>query len=149
MLLVKTAVKRSNIEGLGCFAAEDIKEGQVVWVFDPRIDLRFKVSELGKFPPHVQQYIAHYGYTENSNGDRCMVLCGDNTRYVNHSDDPNLLEGPNGPNSDIAARDIKAGEELTCDYYNSDLDAEVKLADARPLEAELSRSNGNLRLPRR
>ena len=33
MLLVKTAVKNSNIEGLGLFAAEDIPANTQIWAY--------------------------------------------------------------------------------------------------------------------
>jgi SET domain-containing protein len=46
---------------------------------------------------------------------------------MNHTTTPNLLEtsGPNGKN--IAARDIKKGEELTCDYTAFDLNVQEKI----------------------
>jgi SET domain-containing protein len=42
---------------------------------------------------------------------------------MNHSEKPNLLD----LETNIAARDIQAGEELTCNYYLFDLDADRKL----------------------
>lgn len=47
------------------------------------------------------------------------VLCADDARYMNHSDDP-AARGDYGADPvfgvDIAVRDIEPGEELTCDY---------------------------------
>jgi SET domain-containing protein len=40
---------------------------------------------------------------------------------MNHSDGPNTYEKPDGT---YAARDIEAGEELTCDYSNFGLTPE-------------------------
>lgn len=50
------------------------------------------------------------------------MLCSDNTRFMNHSDDPNLMDGdPNDEFSDdIAAKDINEGEELTYNYRGWD-----------------------------
>jgi SET domain-containing protein len=46
---------------------------------------------------------------------------------MNHSDHANLIEAGNGDAFNIAARDILAGEELTCDYNAFDTDASFKL----------------------
>jgi SET domain-containing protein len=47
---------------------------------------------------------------------------------MNHSDEPNVIEGDLDREENIAACDIEVGEELTCDYYAFDLDAQRKLS---------------------
>ena len=126
MLLVQCSVRPSPVHGLGCFTEEAIKAGQIVWVFDGRIDVRVRVSELGDFPRPVREFLRRYGYEEIEQGQRTIVLCGDHARYMNHSDQPNLIDG----DTNVAARDIRAGEELTCNYYVFDLDAGRKLSRA-------------------
>ena len=49
---------------------------------------------------------------------------------MNHSDKPNVIEGDPDREENIAARDIEAGEELTCNYHAFDLDAVRKLSGA-------------------
>lgn len=44
---------------------------------------------------------------------------------MNHSESPTLLETADGLN--VAARDISAGEELTCNYNEFDKEAFHKL----------------------
>jgi SET domain-containing protein len=46
---------------------------------------------------------------------------------MNHSENPNLIEAGDGNAYNVAARDIKVGEELTCDYNAFDTDATFKL----------------------
>jgi SET domain-containing protein len=55
-----------------------------------------------------------------------MILCGDHSKHMNHSAEPNLLDLENGYKN-VAARDIAVGEELTCNYYDFDLAANAKL----------------------
>jgi hypothetical protein len=43
------------------------------------------------------------------------IYCSDNAKYFNHSETPNIKDSPAGQFS-VAIRDIKAGEELTCNY---------------------------------
>jgi SET domain-containing protein len=124
MLLIKTSIRPSLIHGIGCFTEENIQKGRVVWEFDERIDLRIPVSDLSEFPAPIQEFLQMYGYAEMYREQKILILCGDNSRYFNHSDNPNLKDTKF---NNIAVRDIQAGEELTCNYYSFDLDAGEKL----------------------
>lgn len=125
MLLIRTSLRPSSIHGIGCFAEEKIRKGQVVWELDKRLDLIIPVSELETFPEPIRDFLKMYGYVEEVDGQLALVLCGDNARHFNHSDTPNLLDTET---QSIAARDIEIGEELTCDYYAFDLDVDYKLS---------------------
>lgn len=131
MMLFKVSLRPSKIHGLGCFAEEDIPKGKPVWVFDERIDLRIPHSELGNFLPHIREYLKEYGYEEIYEGQKVIVLCGDFSKHMNHSDQPNLIQDEENK-INIAARIIKKGEELTCNYFDFDIDAERKLGRNRP-----------------
>jgi SET domain-containing protein len=124
MLLVSASLKPSDIHGLGCFTDERIEKGQVVWVYSDWIDQRIPVAEMDSLPPATRTFLDIYGYSEMFEGQKVVVLCGDHSRHMNHSDTPNLLD--EGQTS-YAARDIDAGEELTCNYFAFDLDAAAKL----------------------
>ncbi len=125
MLTVKTYLKYSEIHGLGCFAGEDIKKGQTVWRLDPGIDLVFTEEELKKLPDSFSEFLKVYAYSPLNDTEKKYILCADHARHMNHDENPNLLETPDGLN--VALRDIKAGEELTCDYTQFDKDASYKL----------------------
>jgi SET domain-containing protein len=124
MLLVETSVGPSRIHGLGCFTNEFIPRGKRVWVFDRRIDPIIYESRLARLPRAMQTFLDQKGFAATRRWRRCIVLCGDDSRYMNHSDDPNLVKN-------VACRDIEAGEELTCDYWSFDLDAAKKLGARR------------------
>jgi hypothetical protein len=123
MLLIRASVRPSPIHGLGCFTEERISAGQVVWIFDARIDTRVAIADLPTLPGSARDFLLAYRYEEMHEGERTIVLCGDHAKYMNHSDAPNLIDSE----TNIAARDIEAGEELTCNYYTFDLDAHRKL----------------------
>ena len=126
MFIVRTGLHSSAIHGIGIFADEPVKKGQIVWQFDPRMDILIPLEEKQKFPPAMQDYLSMLTYIEESSGRKMMVLCADNAKHVNHSDVPNLIDTPDGL-QEYAARDIAAGEELTCNYFISDLEAARKL----------------------
>ncbi len=115
MLLVKARIGSSEIHGTGCFAAEPIKQGQLVWTFDPRIDNRIPVEDIPSLPQPARDFLDMYGFEEVVAGRTFVTLCGDHGKHMNHSEQPNCAETPEGNN--IAARDIAEGEELTCNYY--------------------------------
>ena len=124
MLLVHASLRPSAIHGLGCFTDEPIAKGEVIWVFDPRVDIRLPVEELAALPQPIRAYYAKYGYAEMAEGRKVITLCGDHSKHMNHAAEPNVLSLSD---RDVAARDIAAGEELTCDYRTFDLDATAKL----------------------
>ena len=123
MLLVRTSIRPSSIHGVGCFAEEKIKKGQVIWILDERIDQIIQLSDVSKFPDSVQDFLQIYGYTAMFEGEKVLILCGDNARHYNHSDHPNSLDTKF---TTSAGQDIEVGEELTCDYRSFDLDWDGK-----------------------
>ena len=126
MFIVRTSLRPSTIQGLGCFAEEPIKKGQVVWQFDPRLDIRIPLSEISSFPLAIQEHFRTYASVESVNDQKVMVYCADFSKHMNHADTPNLFDAPDNMH-EIAARDIEIGEELTCNYFGFDLQASEKL----------------------
>ncbi len=130
MLNINVSVKPSPIHGLGCFADEPIKKGTIVWQLDKRLDLHIPQAELEALPPAAQAFLHMYAYGANQDGQPVWILCGDHAKHMNHSDTPNLAScGPN-QEMDMALRDIEPGEELTCNYYEFDLNHAEKLGGA-------------------
>lgn len=113
MLLVPTEIRPSPIHGIGLFAKEFIAKGTIVWRFDSRIDRIYSEEELSHLPPLAQEHMDHFAFYYKAAG--LWIACGDNGRFVNHSDTPNLVSG-DGFDQTRAARDIQPGEELTDDY---------------------------------
>jgi len=126
VFVVRTSLHPSPIHGIGAFAEEPIRKGQLVWLFDPRLDLRIPAADLPGFPLAAQEHLRRRAYFEDNAGSQVMILCADNSQFVNHSSTPNLLDSEDGQR-EIAGCDIGVGEELTCDYYLFDLEAGTKL----------------------
>mgnify|MGYP001336688758 CR=1 FL=1 len=121
MLTVKTKLKNSSIEGIGLFANEDIPKGKIVWEFSEGFDLELTKEQFQSLNEPQQLQILKYSYLS---GDR-YVMCLDDARFFNHADQPNV-DCPEGNNC-TANRDIKEGEELTCNYKEFDLDFKNKI----------------------
>ena len=117
MLYIKSYLKQSEIHGIGLYAAEDIKRGKVIWKEHPKTTQTFLKKQYIK---HCSQFsypalldFLSYSYIRNGT----IYYLNDNTRFVNHSDDPNIAFITD--DCEVAIRDIKAGEELTENYLLS------------------------------
>ena len=121
MLLVKTYLDKSNIEGLGLFAGEDIPAGTIIWRNHPitcqKVSPGILLGMLESLPKIVMDTVLKYSYLKNGN----YFILGDNTKFINHSVIPNvtLLD----ENVEVALRDIKIGEEILENYF-ANYDAE-------------------------
>ena len=117
MLKVKTYLDKSAVHGIGIFAAEDIAAGTVIWEFNPLVDLEFPPDRWEALRRTVCdisfQEVEKYSYKEK---DR-IIVCLDNAQFMNH-DDMEYNVGNAAEGSDmIARRQIAAGEELVCNYF--------------------------------
>ena len=110
MMKVTTELKQSKVHGIGRFATEDIPKGTVVWELDEPYDLVITTEEYYQLPKNLRRYFAFYTYEEEEGK---LVFCSDNAKYINHSKKPNVIDYQR---HSVAARDIKRGEELVCDY---------------------------------
>lgn len=120
MLLVRTSLKQSAIHGIGLFAAEPLKKGTVIWKLQPPLDQFLNDEDLARLSEHAREMMFKYSYLDPVLKKR--VLCGDDARFMNHSDSPNcddLMDEEGGVT--VTARDVAVGEELTCDYAKIDL----------------------------
>ena len=125
MLLIKTKIGPSEIEGIGCFADEFIPEGAAIWRFQEGFDLEIPRDEVEKLSPSGKYQFLKYSYLT---GSEIYVLCFDDARFFNHSENPNVIGRYDGGRwVDVATRDIKKGEELVCDYRKFDKDFARKL----------------------
>lgn len=113
MLLVSTYVAASAVEGVGVFAGEPIKKGDAIWRFEPTFDRLIPVDKYLSSPPYLKELLDRYAYPSPDKPD-FIVYEVDNGRFMNHSETPNTDFSEFG--GAVALRDIKAGEELTCNY---------------------------------
>lgn len=129
MLLVKTKIGQSKINGIGLFADQFIKKGTTIWKFKPGFDLRIGKDELDKLSESAKEQFLKYAYLNPDTHK--YILCFDDARFFNHSDEPNSIDvaSPDDEEGlDVAGRDIEKGEELTCNYKDFDADFDYKMS---------------------
>lgn len=87
MILVKTKIGPSKINGIGLFANQFILKGTPTWKFQPGFDLKVDKSELANlFEPAKEQFLKYAYLNPKTNK---YILCFDDARFFNHSDNPN------------------------------------------------------------
>lgn len=116
ILLIKTYLNISKIHGIGCFAGEFVSKDSKIAEFDINFDRKFSYEEFIIY----KNYIEKYGYFENNE----YFLNMDNMKFFNHSENPTTYSKNF---SDFALKDIHIGEELTCNYFDFDEFAKLKL----------------------
>lgn len=122
MLLIKTYVAQSEINGLGLFFAEDYKAGTMTWRYDSRCDRLYTLKELEALPPLLFEHVKKYGY-QDFNTPGLWLFCGDDARYTNHSYKPVVrAKREDVFTCDVLIRDVVKGEEYTADYREWDAD---------------------------
>jgi SET domain-containing protein len=114
MLMVETELRASPIAGIGVFVTQSVRAGELIWRFDSRIDRIFSDEEVRDMPEQLQRFLKTYSTLHA--GLKVWVLCGDNGRFFNHSDQPNTRSLGIAFGDDVAADDIMPGTELTSDY---------------------------------
>jgi len=87
MLTVKTKIGSSNISGIGLFADQFIPKGTIVWKFQEGFDLLLSKEEIIKLSEPAQKQFYNYAYLDKKYNK--YLLCSDDARFFNHSDDFN------------------------------------------------------------
>lgn len=121
MLRVSTYLAPSRIAGVGLFSSDHLPAGTRIWEYTEGVDWKMTAEELSRFPEPFQSRMRHYVYLGDSG---LYVLCGDNARFMNHSTAPNCSDAD--PQFTITLRAIEAGEELTCDYREFDVESRLQ-----------------------
>jgi hypothetical protein len=101
--------------GRGVFATRAIPRGTLLWVLCERERI-YAPAEVARLAAPEREAVERLGYID-PRGD--VVLCCDEARYMNHSCRPAAL--PVGPDADVAVRDLRAGDEITCEYATLNL----------------------------
>ncbi len=102
-------IGKGNLAGKGIYAGRDFKKGEIVIKYNLKPLTKEKYKKLPrseKMFTHKHRGIIH--------------LYSEPERFVNHSKDPNTYQDLSNM-SDVALRDIKKGEMITCDATKDDI----------------------------
>ena len=119
MILVRTYLAPSEIQGLGVYAGDFIPGGTQIWVLNPKFDIFVHDEEIRMLPAHMHDFVVRYSYPHLEIPGVRVVDCDDG-KFMNHSERPNtdfrIFD------KGYAIVDIRPGEEITCNYFEFDLE---------------------------
>lgn len=117
MLLIETIVKDAgNGKGLGLFTVKRLEVDTFIWIEDPEFDRVFTDEYYEKAPPIIKRFLSRYASHEKKD---YWYTSPDNGKFMNHSDNPNCSFNEK---YGWVNRDVEAGEELTGNYREFDID---------------------------
>lgn len=115
MIHVAYKLKTSDIHGIGLYANEDIKKGQLVYTASPLLDLNITQEQFDSLEQNEKDEILWWGFFDQPS--QMWHVDFDVSKFINHSDDATVTQDKDYEEAYlVAARDIKAGEELTQNY---------------------------------
>lgn len=107
---VRTKLAPSQIDGVGVFALRDLKKGEPLFTDMMTKLYNLPYSEFDKLRPEVAENLLQ-SFPLIVKGSAFAYPLTRTQAFLNHSEEPNY-----DAMTDIALRDIKAGEEVTEDY---------------------------------
>ncbi|MGV1098243.1 SET domain-containing protein [Thiovibrio sp. JS02] len=131
MFTIDTYLDRSTVHGIGVFTGQDLAAGQVIWQFNPLVDLVFSPEKWREVEQHIapQSFamLQRYAYKENGS----FHLCLDNAQFMNHCDANANVANDRDTNTMFAKIPLKKGEELLCNYFEYSDDDDFHLEGIR------------------
>lgn len=116
MLRIKAFPAPSTTHGLGLFAGQDLREGQIIWQFNPFFDQvlgkRKFISLCRTLDDNALEHVLSSTYKRHNR----YYYLSDNARFINHDEqrcNVMLIDD----HAEVALRDIRAGEELLENYF--------------------------------
>ena len=114
MIHISYKIKESQVHGIGIFADQDIKAGELIYTPSPLLDVNISEEQFDNLDSKEKKEIMYYGYF-NKKTEKWHVAF-DVIRFLNcgNRDESNVTQ-----NDDMilkAKRDIVKDEELLQDY---------------------------------
>lgn len=114
MIHITYKIKPSETHGIGLFADQNIKSGDLIYTPTPLLDVDITQQEFDSLTPSEQHEVMYYGYFNKKVNkwhvafDAIRILNHGTTEVANVTQDENMVM--------TALRDIQSGEELFQDY---------------------------------
>ena len=121
---VKYKLDRSGKHGIGLFAGEEIKKGQLVYTASPVLDVNITQQQYEGLSQNEQQEIEYWGFWDEPSNRWHVDF--DVSRFINHDANATLTQDPTKTDAYLlATREIKQGEELTQSYLEVETEQDL------------------------
>lgn len=128
MIHIAYKLKSSDLHGVGLFANENIKQGQLVYTASPLLDLNITQEQFASLNQKEKDEILWWGFFDQPS--QMWHVDFDVSKFINHSYNATVTQDQNHDEAYlIASRDIQSGEELTQNYLEFESEEELKRRD--------------------
>jgi SET domain-containing protein len=125
MIHISYKLKASELHGVGLFANEDIKSGQLIYTASPLLDLNITQDQFDSLDKKEQDEILWWGFFDQPS--QMWHVDFDVSKFINHSYDATVTQDEQHDEAYlVAARDITVGEELTQNYLEFESEEDLR-----------------------
>lgn len=115
MIHVGYKLDKSAHHGIGLFADQDILKGALIYTASPLLDVNITQAQFDSLDEKEKQEVRWWGFFDEPS--KKWHVDFDVSHFMNHSYDATTTQDPTHEDAYlVAAKDIKAGEELTQNY---------------------------------
>lgn len=124
MIHIKYKLNTSDKHGIGLFADEDIKKGQLIYTASPLLDVNITQAQFDSLSDKEKEEIRWWGFKIEDEG--VWHVDFDVSKFINHSYEATVTQDAGHKDAYlIATRDVKKGEELTQNYLEFETAADL------------------------
>jgi SET domain-containing protein len=115
MIHIAYTLKSSDLHGVGLFADEDIKQGQLIYTASPLLDLNITQEQFDNLDQKEKDEILWWGFFDRPS--QMWHVDFDVSKFINHSDNATVTQDDSHEGAYlVAVHDVQPGEELTQNY---------------------------------
>jgi SET domain-containing protein len=115
MIHIAYKLKSSGLHGVGLFANEAIKKGQLIYTASPLLDLNITQEQFDSLEQGEKDEILWWGFFDHPS--QMWHVDFDVSKFINHASNATVTQDENHDEAYlVAARDVQPGEELTQNY---------------------------------
>lgn len=125
MIHVKYKLDRSKHHGIGLFADENIKKGQLIYTASPLLDVNITQEQFDTLSDREKEEFQWWGFFDEPT--KRWHVDFDVSKFINHENEGAVTQDKNHAEAYLVAnRDIQSGEELTQNYLEFESAEDLK-----------------------
>ncbi len=125
MIHIKYKLDRSEHHGIGLFADEDLKKGQLIYTASPLLDVNLTQAQFDSLSDREKEEFRWWGFFDAAS--QRWHVDFDVSKFINHLPEGTVTQDLNHTEVYlVASRDVKKGEELTQNYLEFESEEDLK-----------------------
>lgn len=125
MIHIKYKLDKSDKHGVGLFADQEIKKGDLIYTPSPLLDVNITQEQFDSLDEKEKQEMQWWGFFDEPTQKWHVDF--DVSHFINHSYEGTVTQDSNHTDAYlVATRDIQPGEELTQNYLEFETQEDLK-----------------------